>query len=127
MDVEWSREFDRQLDRMESDDSDRGRQVLQLLAFMLGRLRALDDEPAEESAMFKRVRQSGRFGVWRVSHPYREGVALRLICWFPPGEDRIVVTLFAGEKARMGDVFYDSVGARADRIIELWLMENEDR
>jgi len=84
MNVEWSREFDRQLDRMESDDSDRCRQVLQLLAFMLGRLRALDDEPAEESAMFKRVRQSGRFGVWRVSHPYREGVALRLICWFPP-------------------------------------------
>ena len=38
-----------------------------------------------------------------------------------------MVTLFAGEKARMGDVFYDSVGARADRIIELWLMENEDR
>ncbi|MDY0914947.1 hypothetical protein [Rathayibacter festucae] len=127
MDIEWSRDFDRQLDRMESDESERGRQVLQLLAFMLGRLRALEEEPVEESAMFKRVRQSGRFTVWRVSHPYREGVALRLICWFPPGEDRIVVTLFAGEKARMGDVFYDSVGTRADRIIELWLMENEDR
>ncbi|NQX16470.1 hypothetical protein [Rathayibacter sp. VKM Ac-2857] len=127
MDIEWSRDFDRQLDRMESDESERGRQVLQLLAFMLGRLRALENEPSEESAMFERVRQSGRFTVWRVSHPYREGVALRLICWFPPGEDRIVVTLFAGEKARMGDVFYDSVGVRADRIIELWMMENEDR
>jgi hypothetical protein len=51
MDIEWSRDFDRQLDRMESDESERGRQVLQLLALMLGRPRALENERAEESAM----------------------------------------------------------------------------
>ena len=108
MDIEWSRDFDRQLDRMESDESERGRQVLQLLAFMLGRLRALEDEPAEESAMFKRVRQSGRFTVWRVSHPYREGVALRLICRFPPGggSDR-------GHPVRRGD------GSHGRRVLRL--------
>lgn len=43
---------------------------------------------------------------------------MRLICWFPPDEGTVVVALFSGDKANMGDVFYDSVGSRADQIIE---------
>jgi hypothetical protein len=31
--------------------------------------------------------------------------------------------LFAGEKTRIGDVWYDSVGHRADMVIEQWLRE----
>ncbi|MEO6941611.1 MAG: hypothetical protein ABI238_00380 [Terrimesophilobacter sp.] len=73
--------------------------------------------------MIKRVRQSRKNQVWRVSHPYVEGIALRLICWFPPNDDQIVVALFAGDKAGMGDVFYDTVGTRADQAIERWLEE----
>ena len=126
MDIDWSREFDRQLDRLEADSSERGRQVYRLLTLMLRRLRELDATPVEETAMLKRVRQSRRYAVWRVSHPYREGIALRLICWFPPEQDRVVVALFAGEKASMGDVFYDSVGTRADQIIERWLEDTEE-
>jgi hypothetical protein len=123
MNIDWSREFDRQLDRLEADSSERGQRVYRLLTLMLRRLRELDAAPVEETAMLKRVRQ---YTVWRVSHPYREGIALRLICWFPPGQDRVVVALFAGEKASMGDVFYDSVGTRADQIIERWLEDTEE-
>ena len=123
MNIDWSREFDRQLDRLEEDATDRGTQIFDLFAFMLSRLRALDQVPDEDTAMIKRVRQSRKNQVWRVSHPYVEGIAFRLICWFPPNGDQIVVALFAGDKAGMGDVFYDTVGTRADQAIERWLEE----
>lgn len=123
MNIDWSREFDRQLDRLEDDETDRGRQTFDLFTFMLKRLRALDQIPDEDTAMIKRVRQSRKNQVWRVSHPYVDGIALRLICWFPPNGDQIVVALFAGDKAGMGDVFYDTVGTRADQAIERWLEE----
>jgi len=46
------------------------------------------------------------------------GAAVRLIVWFPPERpDQVVVALFAGDKAHIGDVFYDSVGTRADAAI----------
>ena len=62
--------------------------------------------------------------VWRQSHPYEAGIALRLICWFPGGSDTILA-LFTGESS-MGDVFNDSVGTRADQIIDRWLSEQEE-
>ncbi|WP_198668966.1 hypothetical protein [Homoserinimonas sp. OAct 916] len=58
MNIDWSREFDRQLDRLEEDATDRGTQIFDLFAFMLSRLRALDQIPDEDTAMIKRVRQS---------------------------------------------------------------------
>lgn len=126
MQVDWPREFNDQLDRLETDTTERGRERLQLLTFMLKRLRDLDSAPVQDTAMIKRVRQSKQHPVWRVSHPYVAGVALRLICWFPPDEDRVVVALFSGDKASMGDVFYDTVGVRADRLINRWRNETEE-
>jgi hypothetical protein len=38
-------------------------------------------------------RQSGRYELWRVSHAYHPQVAVRLICWFPPGTGTVVVAL----------------------------------
>lgn len=35
----------------------------------------------------------------------------------------MVVALFAGDKARIGDVRYNFVGTRADAIIEHWKRE----
>ena len=62
----------------------------------------------------------------RVAHPFHAEVAVRLIVWFPPGDPgTVVVALFAGDKARMGDVFYDSVGARADAAIGQWLFQQQ--
>lgn len=88
----------------------------------------LDGEPVEEDAVIKRVRQSKskRYQVWRVSHPFDADVAIRLITWFPPTSNTVVVALFAGDKARIGDVWYDSVGVRADEVIRQWLFQTQE-
>lgn len=70
-----------------------------------------------------RVRQSRRYQLWRVAHAYHPQVAVRVICWFPPETGTVVVALFAAEKAQLGDVFYDSVAARADPLIDQWKRE----
>lgn len=46
-----------------------------------------------------------------------------LICWFPPEAGTVVVALFAADKARLDDVFYDGVAARADPLIDQWKRE----
>jgi hypothetical protein len=76
-----------------------------------------------ETATLRWVRQSRRYPLWRVSHSYDPEVAVRLICWFPPDRGTVVVTLFAADKARLGDVFYDGVAARADPLIDQWKRE----
>lgn len=100
---------------------------LDLLQAQLEVLEELTEAPApdDETATLKPVRQSRRHNLWRVSHPYREGVALRLICFFPPEGDTVVVALFAGDKASIGDVFYNSVASRADPLIDQWRREVE--
>ena len=57
------------------------------------------------------------------SHAYDPEVAVRLICWFPPDRGTVVVALFAADKARLGDVFYDGAAARADPLIDQWKRE----
>jgi hypothetical protein len=68
----------------------------------------------------RRVRQSRKHQLWRVSHPFRDGIAIRLIVWFPP-ESPPVIILFGNDKAQMGDVFYNSVGSRGDQVITAYL------
>lgn len=127
--IDWPQEFDRWLDRLEVEakNGDRRSQLLfELVSSELVRLQRLDSPPTRETetAMLKWVRQSRRYPVWRVSHPYREGIAVRLICWFPPGSNTVVIALFAGDKGRIGDVWYDGVGTRADAVIDQWLRES---
>jgi hypothetical protein len=70
----------------------------------------------------KRVAQSRRYPVWRVAHAFVDGTAMRLIVWFAPQRPgQAVVVLFGVDKAQMGDVFYNSVGPRADVAIESYL------
>jgi len=90
-------------------------------------LQGLNAAPSEESQRCKRVRQSGRHQVWRLSHAFEPGVAVRTICWFDPSEATVVVALFFADKASMGDVFYDSVGSRADQEIDLWIQKKSRR
>jgi hypothetical protein len=99
--------------------------VLELVTAALLQLRGLKEAPTEDTASLRRVRQSKRYTVWRTSHPFEPGVAVRLICWFPPDSETVVVALFAGEKAAIGDVFYNSVGHRADMLIDQWRREKE--
>ncbi|YCH06897.1 hypothetical protein ACTAQJ_17620 [Arthrobacter sp. alpha11c] len=128
MQLFWPDSFDEQLDRLEreADDGDaRAGTVFEYVVAELEHLRRLSGPPPEETPTLKRVRQAKKHDVWRVSHPYHHGVAVRLICWFPPDEESVIVALFSGDKANMGDVFYDSVGTRADQIIDMWIREGE--
>ncbi|TDO54936.1 hypothetical protein EV643_101729 [Kribbella sp. VKM Ac-2527] len=128
MQIDWPADFDRWLDALE-DRAEKGdsqaKQVLILVTAALKHLQDLSEAPSRdtETATLRWVRQSGRHPLWRVSHPYRAGVAVRLICWFPPDSDTVVVALFAGDKARIGDVFYNSVAGRADGLIDQWKRE----
>lgn len=49
-------------------------------------------------------------------------MAIRLIVWFPPDAPPVVV-LFGNDKAQMGDVFYNSLGSRADQVIAAYLSQ----
>jgi len=98
--------------------------MAQYLLDQLTYLRDLDCEPLEDTATLKRVRQSAKHQVWRLSHGFDADMAVRLICWFKPSGKEVVVTLFFADKAQMGDVFYDSVGSRSDQIIDQWIREH---
>ncbi len=116
------------LDRLEAKAEGGDVQSTRVLAHVvsaLADLAALPGPPTMETPGLKRVRQSGRYPVWRTAHPFDEGVAVRVICWFPPDSDTVVVALFATDKARMGDVFYSSVAPRADVAIDRWIFETD--
>jgi len=128
VDIDWPVEFGRWLDRLEDQaraGDERSRTVLVFVARALDQLRNLKEPPDEETqtATLRPVRQSRRHALWRVSHAFHPQVAVRLICWFPPDTGTVVVALFAGEKAKLGDVFYDGVAARADPLIDQWKRE----
>lgn len=122
--VDAPEEFYDWLDRIEAKargGDDHARRILARAVDALQQLRTLDGPPTSETPDLKRVRQSRKYQVWRTAHPYDPSIAFRLICWFPPDSDTVVVALFAADKARMGDVFYNSVGPRADTAIRDWL------
>ena len=52
--------------------------------------------------------------------PGRSGQAHLLVS---PEAATVVVALFAADKAKLGDVFYDGVAARADPMIDQWKRE----
>ena len=121
--IDWSSNFGSWLDLLESqaDAGQPGAQErLDIVLAQLSYLQELKDPPEADTPTLRRVRQTGAYPVWRVSHPYREGVAIRLIVWFP-AEAPPMIILFANDKAVMGDVFYDSVGSRADQVIKAFL------
>jgi hypothetical protein len=128
VDIDWPTDFGVWLDRLESSarsGDQHARATLVFVARALDQLRNLTEPPSRETetATLRWVRQSRRYPVWRVSHAYHPHVAVRLICWFPPDTGIVVVALFAVDKARLGDVFYDGVAARADPLIDQWKRE----
>jgi hypothetical protein len=121
--IDWSSEFDRwltELERQAAERHDRADEQLDLVNAMLDYIQDLKEPPAEDTPALKQVRQSRKYQVWRVSHPFRDGIAVRLIVWFPPDAPPVIV-LFGNDKAQMGDVFYNSVGSRADQVIAAYL------
>ncbi|GAA2634402.1 hypothetical protein [Paractinoplanes durhamensis] len=121
--IDWSREFDvwlTELERRANAGHARSQEQLDLVNTQLLYLQDLKEPPTEDTPTLRRVRQSGRYQVWRISHPFRNGVGVRLIVWFPPDAPPLIV-LFGNNKAHMGDVFYDSVASRADQVIAAYL------
>ncbi|MDR1999546.1 MAG: hypothetical protein LBQ06_06350 [Frankiaceae bacterium] len=123
--IDWTGEFDVWYDRLialaERGDA-RARGTVAVVDAQLGVLQGLAGEPRADGATLRRVAQARKHQVWRLSHPYDPERAIRLIVWFPPEQpDHAVIVLFGADKARMGDVFYNSVGTRADAAIETYL------
>ncbi len=126
VDVDAPEEFFDWLDRTEAkarSGNEPARRLLARAVDALAQLRALAAAPQTETLDLRQVRQSRHYPVWRTSHPYDRDIAFRLICWFPPESTTVVVALFGADKAQMGDVFYDSVGARADAAIRQWIVQ----
>lgn len=118
------------MDRLEADARAGDRHARLVLKYLVDELAVLQEREgppghAEESIDLKRVQQSRRYLLWRVSHPFDEEVAVRLICWFPPGSATVVVALFSGDKKKTGDVWYDAAASRADPLIDQWKREKE--
>jgi len=124
--VDWTDEFQRQLDGLEElaekGDPD-AVAVLELIYAELELLTALNSKPIEDSKNLMRVRQKREYEIWRVSHKFAPNHAVRTIVWFPDSE-RALIALFASDKASMGDVFYDSVGLRADQLIKKFINQH---
>lgn len=130
VEVHRSRQFKRWVDDLVAKAKAGNERAIRMAKHVLDELnyiKALDQEPPEDTATLKRVRQSKKYRVWRLSHPFDKEMAVRTICWFDPESATVVVVLFAADKAPMGDVFYDSVGIRADQEIETWKRENQGR
>lgn len=125
--VDWSSEFNTWLDELErrADAAQhRAQDQLDLVTAQLAYRQDLKVPPTDDTPTLKRVRQSGRYPVWRLSHPFRDGIAIRLIVWFPSDAPPVIV-LFGNDKAQMGDVFYNSVGGRADQVIAAYLRQTD--
>jgi hypothetical protein len=129
MEVQWPESFQRTLDRYKTaaeQGKERDTEIYVLLLAAIDELRDLNGEPIEESSTFKTVRQCRTHTVWRVSHPFVKGLAVRVIAWFPPEQrDTVVVALFSGEKSNIGDIFYNTVEDRAEVAIQAWYREQE--
>lgn len=103
---------------VQGDDGPARAQALALLGY----LRDLPQRPDSETATLKRVRQAKRYEIWRLAHPFVPDVAIRILCWFP-STSTAVVTLVGGDKARIGDVWYDSATPRAEAAVDQWQRE----
>ncbi|BBX88211.1 hypothetical protein [Mycolicibacterium aubagnense] len=124
--TDWTGEFQRWLDGLDAK-ADAGDEVARKrVAYAdagISVLTGLTEPPTEDSAVLMRVRQRGRYPIWRVSHPFDNDVAVRLIVWFPEGQSAGVIVAFGGDKKKIGDAFYLSAASRADAAIDQWLQE----
>ena len=100
--------------------------ISELVDLEMDVLKNLITAPRVDSRRICRIRRSKQYQLWRVSHPFVNGIAIRLIVWFPPAEIiPSAVVVIGVNKAKMGDIFYDGVGARADGAINKWIREKQ--
>lgn len=124
--ADWTSEFQHWLDTQDAkaDGGDEvARKRVEYADAGISVLTSLNEQPTEDTAVLMRVRQRGRYPIWRVSHPFDSDVAVRLIVWFPEGQSAGVIVAFGGDKKKIGDAFYLSAASRADAAIDRWLQE----
>jgi hypothetical protein len=116
--IDWTDDFDRWLDDLE----EKGGVALEWALALLAELRDLEEEPDQETATLKRIRQAKRYRLWRLAHPYEPDVAVRIIVWFA-SHDQAVVALKGFNKAALGDVWYDSATVQSEAMVDQWIRE----
>ena len=104
------------------DDPECGAQAEIFILAMEGQLRALSRAPQQESASLKRVMQARRHRLWRVRHPYRDNMALRIICYFPD-EETVVLALLGFNKHPIGDIWYDHAAKEGEFLVDQYLRD----
>lgn len=76
-----------------------------------------------ETATFMRIREATRHPIWRISAHAPTGAWVRLRCAFPVGTRAAVIVSTSGDLHRIGDLFYRSVAAQTDALVEHWLRD----
>jgi hypothetical protein len=103
--TDWTGEFQNRLDALDAkaDAGDHlARRQVEYADAGISALTDLAEPPSEDSAVLMRVRQRGKYPIWRVSHPFDDEVAVRLIVWFPEGYAAGVIVAFGGDKKESG-------------------------
>ena len=88
-------------------------------------LQNLKDVPLEDTATLRQIVQSRKYQLWRVSHPFDPMVAMRTVVWFDPDRKETLLIVLAQDKKHLGNLFYNSIGDRADQIIEEYKRERD--
>lgn len=105
-------------------DAQVGAEAEVLILAMEDRLLELSTAPDDETAMLRRVVQARRHPLWRVSHPYRRGLALRIICFFPD-KQTAVLALMGFNKHPVGDSWYSRAATEGQAMVDQYLREQE--
>lgn len=105
-------------------DAQHGQEAEILLLAMEQRLLSLSGPPDEETAMLRRVVQARRHELWRVSHPFRKGLALRIICYFP-NKHSVVLAVMGFNKVPVGDIWYSRAAQEGQAVVDQYLREQQ--
>jgi hypothetical protein len=85
-------------------------------AFLLVLARMQAVPTTEDPPLLKRIRQSIRYELWRLGHPYHPDVCVRLIVHFHGSE--AVVVLVGGDKLGVSDQWYDTAVNQANAALD---------
>jgi hypothetical protein len=75
--------------------------------------------------LLKRIRQSSRYELWRLGHPYHVEVCVRLIVHFHGSE--AVVVLVGGDKLGVSDQSYDTAVNQANAALDHYYRQHQAR
>ena len=90
-------------------------------------LTRLTERPSEPTANLTPVVQAARHNIWRISHLYQDGYAVRLLVWFPDDNADEIVIVFAGNKHPNHDLWYDRATREAEAAVDQLIRQRNTR